>query len=127
MAPGFDLAVSNLLCAEENCIFDNHDDDDETVVEEFVVAPYFLRSSGSQNRRHRSLHGGGCGGDGLPFLSDECLIGMVEKETQHLPVDGYLVKLQNGELDVGARKEAVDWIEKVGVSLMVFLFLFNRS
>ncbi|KAA0065111.1 hypothetical protein IC582_006381 [Cucumis melo] len=109
MAPSFDLAVSNLLCAEENCIFDNNDGDDETVVEEFVMAPYYLRTGRNRNYRR------GGGGEGLPFMSDECLIEMVEKEAQHLPVDGYLVKLQNGELDVGARKEAVDWIEKVSV------------
>ncbi|XP_038886634.1 cyclin-D4-1-like [Benincasa hispida] len=108
MAPSFDLAVSNLLCAEENCIFDNNDDDDETVVEEFVMAPYYLRT-----RWNRNPHRGGGGDDGLPFMSDECLIEMVEKETHHLPVDGYFMKLQNGELDVGARKEAVDWIQKV--------------
>lgn len=113
MAPSFDLAVSNLLCAEENCIFDNNDGDDETVVEEFVMAPYYLRTGRNRNYRR------GGGGEGLPFMSDECLIEMVEKEAQHLPVDGYLVKLQNGELDVGARKEAVDWIEKVGGSLLV--------
>ncbi|XP_023001871.1 cyclin-D4-2-like [Cucurbita maxima] len=103
MAPSFDLAVTNLLCAEENCIFDDNDDD------ECLVAPYVLTSNGFQSWRH----GGGHGGDGLPFTSDECLIEMVEKETHHLPVDGYLMKLQNGELDVGARKDAVDWIEQV--------------
>lgn len=115
MAPSFDLAVSNLLCAEENCIFDNNYDDDETVVEEFLMAPYYLRTRPNRNP-HRG--GGGDSDDGLPFMSDECLIEMVEKETHHLPVDGYLVKLQNGDLDVGARKEAVDWIQKVGVSFL---------
>lgn len=117
MVPSFDPFVSNLLCAEENCIFGTNDDDDddvdEIVVKDCAVPPCFLRSSVIQSRRNRTLYGGGCGGDELPFMSDECLIGMVEKESHHLPVDGYLVKLQNGDLDVGARKDAVDWIGKV--------------
>ncbi|KAJ6730293.1 CYCLINS [Salix viminalis] len=45
--------------------------------------------------------------------SDECLVLMVEKECQHLPSGDYLKRLRNGDLDMGARKEAVDWIAKV--------------
>ncbi|KAI7995627.1 hypothetical protein LOK49_LG11G02885 [Camellia lanceoleosa] len=46
------------------------------------------------------------------FKSDECLALMVKKEFEHLPNSGYLNRLRNGDLDLGARKEAVDWIGK---------------
>lgn len=125
MAPNFDLGVGSLLCAEDNCIFDNNDDDDETLEEEFVLPPYYLRTNGTRSRRNRTPCGGCGDGERFPFVSDECLTGMVEKETHHVPVDGYLSKLQNGELDVGARRDAVDWIGKVGVSLIAFSILIS--
>ncbi|XP_022962585.1 cyclin-D2-1-like isoform X1 [Cucurbita moschata] len=70
------------------------------------MAPYYIRTH--RNRSHRRG-----ASDGLPFISDECLIEMVKKETHHLPLDGYLGKFHNGDLDVRARTEAVDWIKKV--------------
>ena len=39
---------------------------------------------------------------------------MVEKENQHMPHPDYLNRLRRGDLEVGARTEAVDWIWKVG-------------
>ncbi|XP_022962587.1 cyclin-D2-1-like isoform X2 [Cucurbita moschata] len=71
------------------------------------MAPYYIRTH--RNRSHRRG-----ASDGLPFISDECLIEMVKKETHHLPLDGYLGKFHNGDLDVRARTEAVDWIKKKG-------------
>ncbi|XP_023546810.1 cyclin-D2-1-like isoform X2 [Cucurbita pepo subsp. pepo] len=71
------------------------------------MAPYYLRTH--RNRSHRRG-----ASDGLPFISDECLIEMVKKETHHLPLDGYLGKFHSGDLDVRARTEAVDWIKKKG-------------
>ncbi|XP_022997220.1 cyclin-D2-1-like isoform X2 [Cucurbita maxima] len=71
------------------------------------MAPYYLKTH--RNRSHRRG-----ASDGLPFMSDECLIEMVEKETHHLPLHGYLLKFHNGDLDVRARTEAVDWIKKKG-------------
>jgi cyclin D1/2/4 len=47
---------------------------------------------------------------------------MVEKECQHLPSGDYLKRLRNGDLGLGARKEAVDWIAKVGSFLFLFIF-----
>ncbi|KAF5938502.1 hypothetical protein HYC85_022761 [Camellia sinensis] len=41
---------------------------------------------------------------------------MVKKEFKHLPNSGYLNRLRNGDLDLGARKEAVDWIGNVDMA-----------
>lgn len=126
MAP-FDCAVSSLLCAEDNnSIFDDNDCYG-AVVEEY--------ESTWHHKNHRIHHEGrayGGGGDGeLPMQSKECLALMVEKECQHLPNVDYLKRLRRGDLDLEARKEAIDWIGKVGLcSLTCFtnsmkLFLFS--
>jgi len=39
---------------------------------------------------------------------------MMETELHHLPNGDYVSRLRSGDLDIGARKEAIDWIEKVG-------------
>nr|POF21448.1 cyclin-d3-1 [Quercus suber] len=112
MAPSFDYAVSSLLCGEDNSIFD--DNDYGVVVEEFEATWHHL---GHRSRNQDSGFGGGGGGgggnDGVPLQSDECLALMVEKECQYLPGGDYLKKLLSGDLDLGARKQAVDWIGKV--------------
>jgi cyclin D1/2/4 len=118
MAPSFDCAVSNLLCAEDNnSIFDDNDHYDATV-EEFEATWHH------GNHQICNQNGGGDGGC-LPMQSDECLVLMVEKECQHLPNGDYLKRLRNGDLDMGARKEAVDWIAKAGS--FFFLFFFHYS
>ncbi|XP_021284303.1 cyclin-D3-1-like isoform X2 [Herrania umbratica] len=111
MAPSFDCAVSSLLCAEDNSSIFN---DNEycgwgAEVEEFGAAwnhRYYRNSN--QNRVFN-----GVDEDGLPLQSEECLALMVEKEQQHLPNADYLKRLKGGDLDLEARKEAVDWIWKV--------------
>ncbi|KAJ6919784.1 cyclin-D3-1-like [Populus alba x Populus x berolinensis] len=103
MAPSFDCTVSSLLCAEDNnSIFDDNDRYDATV-EEFE-ATWHHGNHQIQNQNS---------GWWLPMQSEECLVLMVEKECQHLPSGDYLKRLRNGDLDLGARKEAVDWIAKV--------------
>ncbi|KAM7265991.1 hypothetical protein ACFE04_003674 [Oxalis oulophora] len=44
---------------------------------------------------------------------DESLSFMLESETQHLPCADYLKRLQSGDLDFDARKQAIDWMIKV--------------
>ena len=118
MAPSFDCAVSNLLCAEDNnSIFDDNDHYDATV-EEFEATWHH------GNHQICNQNGGGDGG-WLPLQSDECLVLMVEKECQHLPNGDYLKRLRNGDLDMGARKEAVEWIAKAGSFL--FSLFFHHS
>lgn len=103
MAPSFDCTVSSLLCAEDNnSIFDDNDRYDATV-EEFE-ATWHHGNHQIQNQNS---------GWWLPMQSEECLVLMVEKECQHWPSGDYLKRLRNGDLDLGARKEAVDWIAKV--------------
>ncbi|MED6161558.1 hypothetical protein PIB30_061936 [Stylosanthes scabra] len=54
--------------------------------------------------------------DGYPLQSDECVAVMVEKECQHWHGGAsYFNSLQTGDLDFGARNEAIHWIEKVRV------------
>ncbi|KAF2299768.1 hypothetical protein GH714_003251 [Hevea brasiliensis] len=109
MAPSFDCAVSSLLCADDNnSIFDDNDSFG-AVIEQFEATWH--------HKNHRIYHqdrSSGGGGDGeLPMPSNECLALMVEKECQHLPNVGYLKRLRRGDLDLGARKEAIDWMGKV--------------
>lgn len=116
MAPNIvDCAVSSLLCAEDNSsIFCNEDDDDvgfgfvEDVVEERWY-PRIHRNS-QENRR---LFNGDEFFTGVPLQSDECLVLMIGKECEHMPAGDYLERLRNGDLDIGARDEILDWISKV--------------
>ncbi|KAK9270203.1 hypothetical protein L1049_025779 [Liquidambar formosana] len=107
MAPSFDCAVSSLLCAEDNnSIFV---DGDYGAVEEFEATWHH------GNHRTRNQDHSFDGGEfmfGLPLQSDECLALMVERESQHLPGGDYLKRLRSGDLDLGARREVVDWIGK---------------
>ncbi|KAK7301125.1 hypothetical protein RJT34_11986 [Clitoria ternatea] len=102
MAPSFDC-VSSLLCAEDNSIFDESDYGGSVEVLEDTWHPRFHRNH-SQSQDF---------GVWLPFQSDECLALMVEKECHHLPGGDYVKRLRSGDLDFGARKEAIDWIQKV--------------
>ena len=115
MAPSFDCTVSSLLCAEDNnSIVDDNDRYDATV-EEFEATWH--------NGNHQ-IQNQNCGW-WLPIQSEECLVLMVEKECQHLPSGDYLKRLRNGDLDMGARKEAVEWIAKAGSFL--FSLFFHHS
>ncbi|XP_050220107.1 cyclin-D4-1-like [Mercurialis annua] len=99
MALNFDCAVSSLLCAEDDVsIFSAYDDCNE--FEDFT----------DNNKQDGGFDEGLL--MGIPIQSDECLNLMVEKECQYLPNLDYLKKFRRGDLDLGARKEAVDWIEK---------------
>lgn len=113
MAPNMDCAVSSLLCAEDNnSIFYSEDDDvGYGFVEELVEDRWYPRNhrNGQENRR--------CYGEesltGLPLQSDECLALMIRRECEHMPAGDYLERLRNGDLDIGARDEILDWIAKV--------------
>ncbi|KAK7275825.1 hypothetical protein RIF29_16949 [Crotalaria pallida] len=111
MAPSFDC-LSSLLCAEDNSIFDDNDfvggGSVETLEEEEVTwYPRFHRNL------NQGLDFGGNITELLSLQSEECLNLMVEKESHHLPGSDYLNRLRSGDLDSGARKEAIDWIQKV--------------
>ncbi|CAI9116183.1 OLC1v1017267C1 [Oldenlandia corymbosa var. corymbosa] len=112
MAPSFDC-VSSLLCAEENSsVFG--DDDDDVVIDNGLMEEF----DDSWNRRslHHSLGNRNCGEEiftGFPLPGEEYVVSMIDKECQHLPATDYLKRMKNGDLDLGTRLEAVDWITKV--------------
>ncbi|RCV08452.1 hypothetical protein SETIT_1G327700v2 [Setaria italica] len=113
MLPGYDCAASVLLCAEDNAAILGLDDEGEesswagaTPPRDTVVAA--------------AAAAAGIAADGFltefPLQSDECVAALVERETEHMPVEGYPQKLQRryGGLDLAAvRRDAVDWIWKV--------------
>ncbi|KAK7282875.1 hypothetical protein RIF29_11974 [Crotalaria pallida] len=101
MAPSFDC-VSSLLCGEDsNSVFD----DNTSVVYEDTW----------QHRRNRQRSDFDEPDELLPLQDDEFYAKMVEKECQYWPGVVYLNRLHSGDLDFGARNEAVDWIEKARV------------
>ncbi|CAJ2641080.1 unnamed protein product [Trifolium pratense] len=112
MAPSFDC-VNSLLCTEEDSsVFDDGEygggvDSMEEVYEDS------WRPRLDNNQRNQQQQGFGDVPDELPLQSEECLVLMLEKEFQQWPGVNYLNRLQSGVLDVGARYEAIDWIQKV--------------
>ncbi|XP_010272942.1 PREDICTED: cyclin-D3-1-like [Nelumbo nucifera] len=109
MVPSFDCSASSLLCAEDNNSFMCFEDIDDGAENEFGV--------GWQQQDHRTDHqnqsfSGLEFSIGFPLQSEECLSLMVERECQHLPRDDYLSRLRRGDLDLGVRREAIDWIQK---------------
>ncbi|KAJ4967461.1 hypothetical protein NE237_019310 [Protea cynaroides] len=108
MAPSFDCSYSNLLCAEDNSSILSFDG----VGEEFNDGDAWLTQNLQTLNQNQSFHSGELP-IGLPLQTEECLSLMVSKECQHLPRNDYLKRLQSGDLDIGVRREAVDWIRKV--------------
>ena len=51
--------------------------------------------------------------------SEERVKRMVEKEIEHLPTHDYLKRMLSGDLDLKFRREAVDWIWKVGLFFLL--------
>ncbi|XP_043710871.1 cyclin-D3-1-like [Telopea speciosissima] len=108
MAPSFDCSTSNLLCAED--LFTNVECDG--VEEEFDGGDAWLRQNHRTLNQNQSFYGVEFLIE-LPLQTEECFSLMVEKECQHLPKNDYMKRLQSGDLDMGARGEAVDWMGKV--------------
>ena len=111
MAPSFDCVVSSLLCAEDNAIFGDDelgsallDDSDDT---------WSHRNHRSHTDHNKSRSFVGETMAILPLQSDELLASMAERECHHLLASDYLKRLINGDLDLVARNQAVDWILKV--------------
>lgn len=101
MAPScYDVAASMLLCAEDNVSIM---DFDEAEVEEEPIAA-----------------AADFGADLFPPQSEECVAGLVERESEHMPRPDYGERLLlaaaagcGGGVDLRVRSEAVDWIWKV--------------
>ncbi|AES89862.1 putative cyclin B3, G2/mitotic-specific [Medicago truncatula] len=102
MEPSFDC-VASLLCTEEDSsVFDDVEYGGSMEDYEDLWHPRNeQRSGGVPNELH------------LPLQSEECLVLMLEKECQQWHGADYLNRLKFGDLDFGARNEAIDWIQKV--------------
>jgi cyclin D1/2/4 len=114
MAKSLDCATSSLLCAEStNTCFD---DFDGNATDGFGVSPSWNHQNNHtvnqdsifDNIRSESLLG-------FPLQSEERVIEMVEREREHSPRDDYLKRLRSGDLDLSVRRDALDWIWKVGL------------
>ncbi|XP_057468777.1 cyclin-D3-1-like [Actinidia eriantha] len=110
MAPNFDCAASGLLCSEDNSSIFCDEVDLGAIDEDFELS-WNNRNYGNNNQ-NKNFDGSELLSD-FPVQSDECFALMLKKETEHLPASDYLQRLRNGDLDLGARREAVDWIGKV--------------
>ncbi|RRT82550.1 hypothetical protein B296_00012967 [Ensete ventricosum] len=49
-------------------------------------------------------------------ISEDCVALLVERESQHLPQGDYVKSLLRGQLDLAIRSDAIEWIQKVGLS-----------
>ncbi|XP_057503763.1 cyclin-D4-2-like [Actinidia eriantha] len=110
MVPSFDYTVPSLLCCEDNNSIFCDEVDFGVWGEKFEPISHHLNhQSNNQNQRFDSEEAL----NGLPIQSDELLSSMVERECEHMPASDYLKRLRNGDLDLEARREAIDWIDKV--------------
>ncbi|KAG8092707.1 hypothetical protein GUJ93_ZPchr0012g18818 [Zizania palustris] len=98
MAPSFDFAASILLCAEDNSAILDLDESEEI---SWVVG-------GDASLGALSMD--------FPLQSNDCIETLLEREEEHLPMEGYFQRLlrQPDGLDlVAVRSDAIDWIWKV--------------
>ncbi|CAA0821015.1 Cyclin-D4-1 [Striga hermonthica] len=103
---GFDCGPTDLLCDEETKSLCFLEDDGGDLVET------------SDDRSHLTDGDKSSGGSESgplilwPCLSEDCIRWMVERESAHMPRDDYLMRLRTGELDMGLRRTALDWMIK---------------
>lgn len=118
MADSFDCANSNLLCAENSdTCFDDLNSNTIDDLGLFPSMPHIINNTHNQDpsfnhNRSKSMID-------FPLQSEEGVSSMVKRESEHFPRDDYLKRLRNGDLDLSSRREALDWISKVG--LVTFL------
>lgn len=104
MAPScYDAAASMLLCAEEHSSILWYEEEEEMELE--AVGRRRGRSPG---------YGDDFGADLFPPQSEECVAGLVDRERDHMPGACYGDRLRGGGGCLCVRREAVDWIWKVG-------------
>ncbi|OWM67729.1 hypothetical protein CDL15_Pgr019230 [Punica granatum] len=111
MAPSFvDSPFSGLLCVEDNNSVFLFDDNESPRAVDSSDAAWHRQGSGFDDAgegEHGQLS------EREMLLSEEGLGGLLEKESQYMPDCEYVNRLRSGDLDIGARKEAVDWIREV--------------
>ncbi|CAJ1931327.1 unnamed protein product [Sphenostylis stenocarpa] len=108
MVHNSDSAKSNLLCSENSSTC--FDDDLEYDGADGPRISHFW-----DYRNLYSGHEGGGRSEALACIvaqSEEAVRAMVEREREHFPKVDYLQRLRSGKLDLGVRREALDWIWK---------------
>uniref|UniRef100_A0A5B6YUA8 Putative cyclin-D2-1 n=1 Tax=Davidia involucrata TaxID=16924 RepID=A0A5B6YUA8_DAVIN len=98
----FDSATSNLLCTETKDLC--FDDLDSVATDDQPHQTNNQNLVSSVNRSEPLVS--------LTLQSEESFGLMAEREREHLPKDDYLKRLRSGDLDLGVRREALDWIWK---------------
>lgn len=113
MAENLDCAASNLLCVENTMTcFDDDDDLDRNGVNDFGVISSFCHQMKTNHPPSKEWVFCDSGSNSLMGFPLENLEEMVEREKEHLPRDEYLKRLRSGNLELSARREALDWILK---------------
>ena len=102
MGVGFECSSTQLLCPEDSNSVLGFDDEECATGE-----------VGVENDQNGVFRGNLL--VDFPLQSDECLALLVFKESDHMPKDDYLMRLQSGAVDLSVRREAIDWIWKVGL------------
>ncbi|XP_019152313.1 PREDICTED: cyclin-D2-1-like isoform X2 [Ipomoea nil] len=107
MAQSSHSAVLSLLCTEDSgSIFC---DEVDGVGNEFLEDGFWDKWI-HKNHRNDLWESLTC----LPVHSEECLVSMIHRESEHLPARDYLTRLRSGDLIIEARVQALDWIFKKG-------------
>ncbi|KAG5001624.1 hypothetical protein JHK87_022696 [Glycine soja] len=109
MEGSIDPATSSLLCLENNDMC--FDDFDCNVADESPSLDHKNLNFNNQYLIKDNHHGSEHLLD-FSVQSDETVLGLVGREKENLPQDGYLKRLLSGDLDLSVRKEALDWIWK---------------
>ncbi|XP_019152311.1 PREDICTED: cyclin-D4-1-like isoform X1 [Ipomoea nil] len=105
MAQSSHSAVLSLLCTEDSgSIFC---DEVDGVGNEFLEDGFWDKWI-HKNHRNDLWESLTC----LPVHSEECLVSMIHRESEHLPARDYLTRLRSGDLIIEARVQALDWIFK---------------
>ncbi|WVZ73539.1 hypothetical protein U9M48_021831 [Paspalum notatum var. saurae] len=118
MFPVDDCAASVLLCAEDNAAILGLDEEGEE--SSWAAATPPRDTVAASVAASAAAAAAAAAADGflteLPLLSDDCVAELVERETEHVPAEGYLQKLhrRHGMLDLAAvRRDAIDRMWKV--------------
>ncbi|CAL9082034.1 unnamed protein product [Musa textilis] len=109
MGLGYEYASSILLCPEDSSSILGFDDGEGEEQDSHGEAQ---RRDLCQSPDQKS---GFCGGILMDFTlqSEDCVVELVERESQHLPQGDYAGRLLRGQLDMVARSAAIDRIQKV--------------
>ncbi|KAK9285635.1 hypothetical protein L1049_024833 [Liquidambar formosana] len=110
MADSYDCTASNLLCAENpSTCFDDLDCGNAT---DECTPSWHQQNHQTHNLKPNHKNSRSESLIVLPLRSEESLRVMLEREGEHLPRDDYLKRLRSGELDLGVRRKALDWVLK---------------